>query len=62
MDKSNRTRKLAAALTAGMLMSEATNAFAGAQTFNDVSANIVTSAAGLPSMIGSPSSIHRQPN
>ena len=51
MDKSNGTRRLAAALTAGLLTSGATDAFANGQTFEDVSRNIVTSAAGLPSMI-----------
>lgn len=54
MDKSNGTRRIAAALTAGMLAGSATNAFAvggTALTFEDVSRNVVTASSGLPSMI-----------
>ena len=50
MDKSNKTRRLAAALTAGIMTSSTTGAFAQ-QTFADVSKNVITSAAGLPQMI-----------
>jgi hypothetical protein len=51
MTKSNGTRKLAAAMTAGMLASSATSAYATAFTFRDVSTNVITSAGGLPGMI-----------
>ena len=51
MDKSKTTHKLAAAMTAGVLMTEGTNAFANATTFKDMSDNIVTSAGSLPSLI-----------
>ena len=50
MDKSNKIRRLAAALTAGVMTSSTTGAFAQ-QTFADVSKNVITSAAGLPQMI-----------
>jgi hypothetical protein len=49
MDRSNGTYRLAAALTAGMMMSESANAFAA--DLGDVEVNIVHSASGLPSMI-----------
>jgi len=52
MDKSTGTRRLAAALTAGMLVGEGSSAYAGGiATFNNLSENIVNSSAGLPSMI-----------
>ena len=53
MNKSKRTYRLAAALTAGMMMSEGTDAFAGGTntTFADVGNNIITSAGSLPAMI-----------
>lgn len=44
------TQKLAAALTAGLLMSEAGAAFAQT-SFKDVSDNIVTSSSALPNLI-----------
>src|ERR1700733_7434519 len=56
MDKSKgtRTRKLAAALTAGVLMGQGGDAFAGGGgnvTFADMSDNIVTASGGLPNLI-----------
>ena len=51
MTKSKRTHQLAAALTAGMLMGQGTNAFANATTFRDIGDNIVTSSGSLPGMI-----------
>ena len=51
METSKRIHQLAAAVTAGMLMSEGSDAFAANTTFATVGDNIVTSAASLPGMI-----------
>ena len=51
MTKSNRTHQLAAALTAGMMMGQGTNAFAANTTFATVGDNIITSSGSLPAMI-----------
>jgi hypothetical protein len=57
MNKYKMTHKLAAALTAGMLLTEGTNAFAnaattaGSTTFDDVGKNIITASGSLPMMI-----------
>jgi len=48
---SKRTHQLAAAMTAGMLMGQGTNAFANATTFKEVGDNIITSSGSLPAMI-----------
>jgi len=48
--KQLKTTRLAAALTAGILMSEGTAAHATA-TFKDVSTNIVNSAGTLPNLV-----------
>ncbi len=50
MDKYKRTHKLAAAMTAGVLMGESTSAHANT-TFSTIADNIVTSTASLPSLI-----------
>lgn len=50
MIKSKRTHQLAAALTAGMLVGEGTDAMA-AQTFKDLGNNIIDSSAALPQLI-----------
>jgi hypothetical protein len=51
--KQKLTHKLAAVMTAGAMLSEATAAFAGPSntTFKTMSQNIVTSSGGLPGMI-----------
>ena len=51
MSKSKRTHQIAAALTAGVLMSEGADAFAGPVIFADISSNIIASSANLPAMI-----------
>jgi len=51
MEKSKKTHQLAAALTAGMLMSEGTDAFASNTTFADVGNNLITASSSLPAMI-----------
>ena len=52
MEKSKKIHQLAAALTAGMLMSEGKDAFAQtAQTFDNVGQNIIASAGSMPAMI-----------
>ncbi|MBI3440768.1 MAG: hypothetical protein HY052_03015 [Proteobacteria bacterium] len=47
----NKTHKLAAALTAGVLLSESGSASAQSASFGDMSSNIVTSAAHFPDLI-----------
>ena len=51
MTKSKRIHQLAAALTAGMMIGQGTNAFANATTFKDVGDNIITSSGSLPAMV-----------
>jgi hypothetical protein len=51
MTKSKRTHQLAAALTAGMMVGQGTNAFANATTFKDIGDNIITSSGSLPAMV-----------
>ncbi len=50
MDNYKRTHKLAAAMTAGMLMGESTSAHANT-TFSTIFDNIVGSMASMPSLI-----------
>ena len=51
MEKYKTTHKLAAAFTAGILMSECTSASAAATDLTVLSNNIAASGAGLPHMI-----------
>jgi hypothetical protein len=51
MERSNITHKLAAAMTVGVLMSEAGPAFAQGTGFQQVTSNINASASTLPDLI-----------
>lgn len=51
MKRLNVTNRLAAVVTAGVLMSESASALAGGATFKDVTTNIVTSSSTLPNLI-----------
>jgi hypothetical protein len=55
MEKSKNLHRLAAAMTAGILMSEAGQAKAA--TFSDVATNIVTNSNTLPSLVSTVSYI-----
>jgi hypothetical protein len=51
MSKSRKTHQLAAALTAGIMAGQGTNAFANATTFRDIGDNIITASGSLPAMV-----------
>jgi hypothetical protein len=51
MSKSRRIHQLAAAMTAGLLTADSTNAFANATTFQDIGNNLITASGSLPAMI-----------
>jgi intracellular multiplication protein IcmD len=51
MSKSKWMHQLAAALTAGMMIGQDTNAFANATTFRDIGDNIITASGALPAMV-----------
>lgn len=51
MKKENLILRMTAAVTAGVLVMDAGGAFAGGNTFSDISSNIVDSVATIPDLV-----------
>jgi hypothetical protein len=52
MDKTNRMHRIAAVITAGMIVDQSTSAHAAATaSFTDLSANLITSSSNFPALV-----------